>query len=1398
MSLYLEFKVKTIETDIITGISYHQQLGLLAILSSNQNDEAQILICDELGEDLHYSGPNVCKGQITSFCWHPTQRTLAIGSNDREICIWNGGLVTALDSVHEGSIIFAKWSSLGGCLVTGDQTGIVVGWKSDSRGLLKMVFKSKVGAILSKEISFRAGRAATDISNLAKMAVAGDQSALDIFSSWRPRTTSHGPRLVTTDNTTFYCASVTGELYYFDEDGEFNVVFTSKSTILRILCHESKDICIVVCKDLTVAYYKCHKNGSITEVSKVKLNGIKEDVCIIWSGPSLLACTTNDLSIRFWDIESGNSYVLTAPISFSSSFPKQTFLNISYLKEKVLLCASTNLGNIIIWRFDEETEDQWNIQGLCKIQDSIKHCVWGPLNLAIHAINGIYILREHALLASYKEEMAVVQSSANNLNIFHCSSDEILSFNTDFQVIGLALTKEHICLWSGKLIAVYTIITKELPTLVGNFNCDVQEACIYDRVVIVAENSGKLQIRTFQGTIKQTLDIEAPSVCLCLSNCYLAVVTLSGVIHIWDLNRREAKSMCKPKDITLNIDDFSEVIQLRLNSNGTKVSFTAANLNLVPMARLYVWDRDLDKIYVKHFEKGLDVDETRYNDTRFIVSHYWDTNEPNLLFCEAKCIDKPEKKLLKPSLYNTFAFKQKKNKSIGSSVILSIFFIEQKGLQIQDILHCPDQFCAILGLDAPYYIILCKRNTNTKMRVERLLMKEFEGIENCDSDIRAAIVNFGYNLCLGDLDLAFNFISNIKSTAVWTSLAKMCVKTKRLDVAEICLGHMKDCRGLTILRSVIKEQELDAKVACLAVHLGMYDEAEELYKSCNRYDLLNKFYRARNQITASLDVAETKDRIHLRNTYYNVGRNLENKGDVAGAANMYCKSETHGFSIPKMLLDDPITLENYVVKNKNLVLLKWWAQYLEGSGDMDGAIKYYQQANDDLSTVRILCYLGNLEQAARICMNTTDKAACCHLARAYEMQGLYEEAVKMYVDATAYVNAIRLCKEQFFDNHLWNIALLSDTKEKLSVAQYFEQISPDKAVVLYHQAGYLHKAIDLAFRCQNYDAIVTMSQELNIEDDSSLLLKCSSFFMNQGHYDNAVNLLAMANKFEEAVDQCQEHKVTITDTLGDHLTPPSNHPKRTLILEKLAECALMQANYHIAAKKFTQAGQKVKAMKALLKSGDTEKIIFYANVSRQHEIYIMAANYLQTLDWQERPDFLKTIVSFYNKGKAPHLLANFYISCAQLEVDEYRNYSKAIGALSEALKVLSKDSDQYKTFMEDIAKKITLIKKFLDIKRQIDNGVGDSAMTLCRQILSSPNMDILRYGDVYSIMVEYYTALGDNKSAIQLVNELVTRTQQKDNLLFYIDKDILKKLGFENEYIKENSIDEDEDEIPEV
>ena len=49
----------------------------------------------------------------------------------------------------------------------------------------------------------------------------------------------------------------------------------------------------------------------------------------------------------------------------------------------------------------------------------------------------------------------------------------------------------------------------------------------------------------------------------------------------------------------------------------------------------------------------------------------------------------------------------------------------------------------------------------------------------------------------------------------------MCVKTKRLDVAMLCLGNMGHARGARALRRAMKEPQLDARVAMLALQLGM-------------------------------------------------------------------------------------------------------------------------------------------------------------------------------------------------------------------------------------------------------------------------------------------------------------------------------------------------------------------------------------------------------------------------------------------------------------------------------------------------------------------------------------------------------------------------------------------------
>nr|XP_060640686.1 intraflagellar transport protein 140 homolog [Anolis sagrei ordinatus] len=241
-------------------------------------------------------------------------------------------------------------------------------------------------------------------------------------------------------------------------------------------------------------------------------------------------------------------------------------------------------------------------------------------------------------------------------------------------------------------------------------------------------------------------------------------------------------------------------------------------------------------------------------------------------------------------------------------------------------------------------------------------------------------------------------------------MARMCVKTQRLDVARVCLGNMGHAQGAKALREAEQEPEQEARVAMLAIQLGMLEDAERLYKQCKRYDLLNKFYQASNQWQKAMEVAEAHDRVHLRTTYYNYAKHLEATADLSLALTYYEKSDTHKFEVPRMLSEDLQALESYVNKMKDKGLWKWWAQYLEGQADMEAALKYYELAQDYFSMVRIHCFLGNIQKAADIANATGNWAASYHVARQYESHDDIKQAVHFYTRAQAFNNAIRLCK----------------------------------------------------------------------------------------------------------------------------------------------------------------------------------------------------------------------------------------------------------------------------------------------------------------------------------------------------------------------------------------------------
>jgi|EP01047_Picozoa_sp_COSAG01_P029814 intraflagellar transport protein 140 len=267
-----------------------------------------------------------------------------------------------------------------------------------------------------------------------------------------------------------------------------------------------------------------------------------------------------------------------------------------------------------------------------------------------------------------------------------------------------------------------------------------------------------------------------------------------------------------------------------------------------------------------------------------------------------------------------------------------------------------------------------------------------------DSDTIQALLNFSYELTIGNMDAAYQAVRLIKSSNVWENMAHVCVKTKRIDVATVCLGNMGLALGAQALRESAKEPEVDARVAIVAIQLGLHEEAEQLYRGCGRYDLLNTLLQACDRWQEALDVATQHDRIHLRSTHFSYAKHLESMQEYLKAIQHYEASDTHRFEVPRMLFDAQKIpdLEIYVNQKQDKTLFKWWAQYCESNGSYVKAVQFYERAQDYLSLVRCHCYKGDLAAAQSIVQTTQNPAAAYHVARQLEDSGQTAQAIEYF------------------------------------------------------------------------------------------------------------------------------------------------------------------------------------------------------------------------------------------------------------------------------------------------------------------------------------------------------------------------------------------------------------------
>ncbi|XP_014745697.1 PREDICTED: intraflagellar transport protein 140 homolog isoform X3 [Sturnus vulgaris] len=1033
---------------------------------------------------------------------------------------------------------------------------------------------------------------------------------------------------------------------------------------------------------------------------------------------------------------------------------------------------------------------------------------WGSRKnlLAVNNISSVVILSEQAMLAHFHQQVAVVQVSPSLFNVTIFNTGTTHSLHIDMNANGVFATKDAVVFWNGKQVAVFECSGDTFRSA-GSFLCDSTVLSVHGENLYAVEPY-RIQVRTWQGTVKQLLvfsEAEGNPCLLDVCGNFLAVGTDLAHLKIFDLSRREAKVHCNSKSLSKLLPGRGDIVSMKCNANGSKVSILVSRADGNIDSKICFYDVEMDQVTLFDFKAeqrdGRESLSAGQGIGKFVVEypelhshipacHFWDQSEPRLFVCEAI----PESGLQPPD--------QKKNQTEGTMDvwIISFFSTEEHGLLLQDSFPLPSSYQVLLGIEVPHYYFakklcfrrgcVCKHlgeaekgasesgSGTVSQMVARRPMRDFIGLGDCDKTTQDAMLNFSFYLTAGDMDEAFKSIKLIKSEAVWDNMARMCVKTQRLDVAKICLGHMGHARGAKALREAEQEPEQKARVAVLAIQLGMLEDAERLYKACKRYDLLNKFYQASNQWQKAIETAEAHDRVHLRTTHYNYAKYLEATGQQSLALTHYEKSDTHRFEVPRMLSEDLQALENYINKMNDKSLWKWWAQYLESQSDMESALKYYALAQDYFSLVRVHCFQGNIQKAAEIANETGNGAASYHLARQYESQEDIKQAVHFYSRAQAFNNAIRLCKANNLDDQLMNLALLSSPEDMIEAACYYEEKGDqmDRAVMLYHKAGHFSKALELAFTTQQFGALQLIAEDLDEKSDPSLLTRCSGFFIEHAQYEKAMELLLTAKKYHEALQLCLEQNLTITEEMAEKMTVSKesqdlSEESRRELLEQIADCCMRQGNYHLATKKYTQAGNKLKAMRALLKSGDTEKIIFFAGVSRQREIYIMAANYLQSLDWRKDAKIIANIISFYTKGGALDLLAGFYDACAQVEIDEYRNYEKAHRALTEAYKCLSKAKARSPVEQESklghLQSRMSLMKQFIHAQRVYSED-AEEAVRQCQLLLAEQDFDdAIRHGDVLGFLVQHYTQVEEFHTAYHYLEEMQKRIPAA-NLSYYV------------------------------
>ncbi|CAD8148851.1 unnamed protein product [Paramecium pentaurelia] len=1380
MSILSEHTI-TLKNETITmmSISHSAINPSIAICTTSR-----VILFNDQGEKLDYDFTHNQKP--TAIVWHPIQPQLTIGWQNGLITLWSEDTRTSKEesAVHKGEINLIQYNTNGSRMVSADINGLVVVW----RGITPMCTYQKEGI---QTICIFA-----ELNNIIKA------------------------------QNLFLFGGKSGLVYLADDSKYCQEIIKVVGSIKCMMIYEKYNSAIIISNTLLLVQFKISTSEKIQPDKKVKLSiaGDSESLQSIWIGQCLIAISSNENMIRMFQLEADENYVITLH-EYQELYPKDKILNdkitcIQYSKKSKNLIAGTKDGKLLFWKNFASTDEspveseQWKTFKIINHNKPINEIVIGKNSglIAARSSDSVRIVQETLVHGKIQDTVRILQVEFNKILIYLKNDQQnqdkgvwpMFLWDSKYPIKSIDCTQQYLLIQSANKIEISEFTNNSQILSKSSFDKKCVKAALFQENLILFHEY-KFEVTNFKGVQKYFVDFSESDGAIAnyeFNNKTMVIWTHNNYFRLYDFSRREAQLQgfnCKFEN---DKGSLGKIKQCAVNCDGINVAIIADNHG-----------NQNDQFFVYNSENN-NFQSFELPKYRKAIQIMWDYSDPRLFGVTTICTK------IKTNSENDV---EEEQTDFRAKKFFTFFFNPQLGIKEQDCYILDEKQEGVLSIRIPYiYVIQIKEilvNDSQKQqqstqnqdnlkndskvvqrkeqsyRIQDILMNDFIGLERADEPTKRAVINFSYHLSCGNLDEAYKSVKAIQNPTVWEKMAQMSVKTRRLDVAEICIGNMRFARGAKAIRETKKEPEFEAQLAMVAIQLNMISEAEKLYYQCKRYDLLNKLYQAQGQWEKAVEIAEKHDRINLLSTYYKLAKQYEISKEWDKAIQYYEKSGNALKEVPRMFYeaDELQYLEGYVLQKKNPVLQKWWGNHLESEEKYEEAMKFYIEANDALGIIRLLLHQDNLRHAKEICNEKNDPAAHYYLAKYLEAKNIIPEAIQFYTKAQYYSEAIRLAKEANLISDVTAISLQAPQLIMIQSAIYFEQKKIiDKAVLLYMRGGQLQKALYLAQKEKLTDYVKKINQEISLKKQETVDLT----FTNTGSLKETPSQQKLANQqqsqqqsiqskdktpppgslqdlinkkqFDKVLETCDNQGLQITDDLVKQMLDGLDDKRKKEVQLLIAEKSKKMGNFEQASKMYIQMGERVKAMKALCKLGDVEKIIAFANNARMAEIFILAGNYLQTGDWHKTPDIMKHIIQFYNKAKAFDHLANFFEACSSVEIDEYRDYDKACAALKEAIKYSEKSTNQQKT--QQLQQKLKLISEFIQAKQKSPQEM----IQLYYKLLNDSNIEYaVRQGDIFAELIEYYYAQGQYEKAYEEMQKM-----QKKSIVLnpYLDQELIQKV----------------------